>query len=91
MVRTAADHGAQYLASNVLFLQPGTREWFMPFIREAYPHLNGEYLKLYKGPYAPRNYTQNIFNLVDELRQRWSLLPRVVKPEHQKAQLALAL
>ncbi len=91
VVKTAVEHGAQYLASNVLFLKPGTREWFMPFLREAYPHLSSEYLKIYKSPYAPKNYTKYIFDLVDAIRKRWNLLSRPVEPANQIKQLALGL
>ncbi|MBM3946001.1 MAG: radical SAM protein, partial [SAR202 cluster bacterium] len=73
VVKAAADHGADYLASNVLHLKPGSREWFMPFVREAYPHLNPLYERLYRGPYAPNRYTEEVLNLVDSLRRRYGL------------------
>jgi DNA repair photolyase len=76
-VKAAAEHGAQYLAPNVLHLRPGSREWFMPFIREAYPHLNPLYTRLYKGPYAPEEYTERVLALVDALRERYRFNPRV--------------
>ena len=37
LVSAAAQHRAQFLSGNLLFLRPGSREWFMPFIRESYP------------------------------------------------------
>ncbi|MSQ12658.1 MAG: hypothetical protein EXR47_00645 [Dehalococcoidia bacterium] len=40
VVKAAAEHGADFLAPNVLRLKHGSREWFMPFVRETYPHLN---------------------------------------------------
>ena len=92
VVRAASDHGARFVAPNILHLKPGSREWFMPFIREAYPHLNPLYAHLYKGPYAPQEYTDRILDLVDSLRQRYALTPR----EHETIpigglQMALSL
>lgn len=93
VVKAAAAHGAQYIASNVLFLKPGTREWFMPFLREAYPHLTSDYLRLYKNAYAPESYTEKMVRLIDSLRQRWGLTTGhecSVNPSHLEGQLALA-
>ena len=75
-VRAAAEHGAQFIAPNILHLKPGSREWYMPFVREAYPHLNALYVRLYKGPYAPEEYTERVLGLVEELRQRYGFLAK---------------
>ena len=91
VVKAAVDHGASYLATNVLFLKPGTREWFMPFIREAYPHLSADYQKLYRSAYAPKDYTSRVLGLVDELRNRWRLEPRRQAYFPPVGQLALAI
>ena len=58
VVRAAADSGASFVAPNVLNLKPGTKEWFMPVLRESFPHLEGKYQHYYKGPYAPKDYTR---------------------------------
>ena len=77
VVREAAQHGAHFIAPNVLHLKPGSKEWFLPFLREAYPHLTPEYLRLYRrGAYAPRAYTEKTIGLVQRLRERWGLLGR---------------
>ena len=75
-VRAAAEHGAQFIAPNILHLKPGSREWYMPFVREAHPHLNALYARLYKGPYAPEEYTERVLGLVEELRQRYGFLAK---------------
>ena len=31
------------LVVTEVFLKPGSKEWFMPMLREAYPHLNAGY------------------------------------------------
>ena len=76
LVSAAAEHRAQFLSSNLLFLRPGSREWFMPLIREAYPHLAPGYERLYRTEHAPRDYTNAVSGLVDDARLRWEL-PRL--------------
>lgn len=49
VVRAAKEHGARFVSPNVLFLKPGTKEWFMPALRESYPHLAGKYERYYGG------------------------------------------
>ncbi len=73
VVQAAAEHGAQFLAANVLFLKPGSKEWFMPLIREAYPYLTPGYAKLYHRTYAPADYTKAVLKLVDDSRHKWGL------------------
>ncbi len=73
LVAAAAAHRAQFLSSNLLFLRPGSREWFMPFIRESYPHLAPGYARLYRSEHAPRDYTNAVLGLVDDARLRWEL------------------
>jgi DNA repair photolyase len=91
VVRAAADHGAEFLGSNVLYLKPGTREWFLPYVREAYPHLNPLYAHLYKGPYAPSEYTRRVLELVDGLRRQCGLDERRIVAAGQPAGQQLAL
>ena len=71
LIATAKEYGASFVAPNVLYLKPGTREWFMPALREAYPHLAGKYERYYRGPYAPADYTREVIALVNRLRARW--------------------
>lgn len=90
VVDAARAHGASFVAENVLYLKPGTREWFMPFLREAYPHLSERYAKYYRGPYAPRSYTQEVHRVVEGLRARYGLIaPARVQPSAGQLQLAV--
>jgi DNA repair photolyase len=93
MIVTAKEHGASFISPNVLFLKPGTREWFMPALREAYPHLAGKYERYYTGPYAPKDYTRDVIAIVNRLRAKWGFAtdphrPRVPEP---RGQLQLAI
>ncbi len=91
VVKAAAEHRAQFIAPNVLHLRPGSREWFMPFLREAYPHLLPEYQRLYKGPYAAESYTQQVLATIDHLREKWNLKEKGELLLRPAGQLALAL
>ena len=86
LVACAAEHRAQFLSGNLLFLRPGSREWFMPMIRESYPHLAPGYARLYRSEHAPRDYTNSVLSLVDDARLRWEL-PRM--PSVQSLQPAV--
>lgn len=90
VVRAAAEHGAQFLHPNVLHLKPGTKEWFMPVLREAYPHLLPRYVQYYRGPYAPQYYTQEVLAKVAELREKWGL-GRSPEPRPAIGQLAMGI
>jgi DNA repair photolyase len=76
VVRAAREYGASFIGDNVLYLKPGTKEWFMPFLRETYPHLLPQYERFYRGAYAPRSYTDEVQAKVQELRERCGLTPR---------------
>ncbi len=90
----AAQHKARFLGANLLFLRPGVKEWFMPLIRESYPHLTPGYERLYRARnYAPEDYTKSVLALVDEARCKWEL--PISNPARQlrrpQGQLELAL
>ncbi len=91
VIRAAAEHGAGFVAPNVLHLRPGTKEWFMPALREAYPHLLPRYQRFYRGSYAPKYYTQQVLAKVAELQEKWGLnRPRVVdRPRAGQLRLTL--
>ncbi|OGO51348.1 MAG: hypothetical protein A2148_10625 [Chloroflexi bacterium RBG_16_68_14] len=91
VVEAAREHGAAFVGENVLYLKPGTKEWFLPFLRETYPHLLPQYERFYRGAYAPRRYTEEVCAVVQELRERWGLTPRREPPREPVGQLALAL
>lgn len=91
VVHAAKEHGAAFIGDNVLYLKPGTKEWFMPFLRETYPHLLPQYERFYQGAYAPKHYTRDVSTTVQELRERWGLTPRHEAPKRAVGQLELAM
>jgi DNA repair photolyase len=73
-VRQIADAGAAHVSPIVLHLRPGTREWFLGWLRTAHPELAGRYAALYgRGSYAPRQYQAKITAQVRELAARYGV------------------
>lgn len=73
-VRRVAEAGATHVSPIVLHLRPGTREWFMGWLREAHPELGGRYAALYRGgSYAQRDYQQRIAAQVRDLADRYGV------------------
>ena len=94
VAEAAAAHQAQYLGANVLFLKPGSKEWFMPMLSETYPRLAPGYKSLYQRTYPPRDYTRRVLDLVDDSRRSWGLAtkptPRTMQVKQRQLELALS-
>ena len=91
VIRAAREHGADFVGDNVLYLKPGTKAWFMPFLRETYPHLLPQYERFYKGAYAPRSYTEEVSAAVRDLRERWGFTADRAPARSSVGQLQLAM
>ena len=73
-VRQIAAAGATHVTPIVLHLRPGTREWFLGWLRTAHPELVGKYAALYdRGAYAPRDYQARITAQVRELAEKYGV------------------
>jgi DNA repair photolyase len=73
-VRAIAEAGATSVTPIVLHLRPGTREWFMRWLRENHPDLGGRYAAMYRrGAYAPKEYQARIARQVAELAARYGI------------------
>ena len=89
VVRSAADHGAQFLGTRILYLQPGTREHFRSFLKSEYPTLLAEYRRLFPGSYAPKRFQEGIRDSVQMLKELHDLQDRPVQPPRVLRQLSL--
>jgi DNA repair photolyase len=76
VVEAAADHGAQFLGTQTLYLKPGTREHFMDFLKSEHPELLAAYHRLYPGDYAPKRFQQGLGSMVSELKRTHALRDR---------------
>jgi DNA repair photolyase len=72
-VKAVAEHGAKFVGSNVMYLQGGTRDHFMRWLSEHYPHLMDGYSRLYAGKYPPSGYRTEVKNLVAAMRKKYAI------------------
>ena len=75
-VNAIADHGAAFIGCNVMFLEGGTRDHFMRFLSDAYPHLVDGYAQLYARKYAPSAYRNEVHAVVDAARKKHGIAER---------------
>jgi DNA repair photolyase len=77
-IRAVADHGAQFVGANLLYLQGGTRTHFLTFLAREYPELIEAYNELYAGAskYADREYAAEVQGMVRALRARYGMASR---------------
>jgi DNA repair photolyase len=82
-VKAIADHGAQFLGCNVMFLEDGTRTHFMNFLAREFPSWVPRYEKLYAKKYAPEEYRKQVQGMVRMLQQRYGVAMRERDREDQ--------
>ncbi|MGH9256085.1 MAG: radical SAM protein [Vicinamibacterales bacterium] len=70
-VKAIADHGASFVGCNVMFLEGGTRDHFMRWLAQEFPHLADGYATLYAGKYAPSPYRKEVQHVVSLLRKKY--------------------
>ena len=70
-VKAIADHGAQFIGSNVMYLQGGTREHFMRWLAEHHPQLLEGYERLYAAKYPPAHYRDEVKKVVTEMKAKY--------------------
>ena len=72
-VKAIADHGAGFVGCNVMFLEGGTRDHFMKWLAQEFPHLVDGYTGLYAGKYASSSYRKEVGSVIDMLRQKYGV------------------
>lgn len=93
-VKAAAEAGACYVWSNIVYLKPGTKEHFMQFLARDYPQLIHRYQELFPKAYAPSAVKTPLMDTVAELRRKHGVgdhRPLRVEPPAPPVQLALAV
>jgi DNA repair photolyase len=86
-MRAIADSGAKFVGMNVMFLEGGTRDHFMRWLADAYPHLVEGYQELYARKYAPSAYRKEVAHVIGMLRGKYGLSKRE-EPEDEPAEAA---
>jgi len=75
-MKAIADHGALFVSCNVMFLEGGTREHFMRWLQQEFPHLVEGYGTLYARKYAPTPYRKEVAHVVGDLRRKYGVSGR---------------
>jgi DNA repair photolyase len=88
-IKAIADHGAQFVGCNVMYLQDGTRTHFMKFIEREFPAMRPRFERLYVRKYPPDAYRKEIKAMVRVLQDRYGVNKRedaegVEEPEAQR-------
>ena len=75
LVRLAKEAGADFLASNVLFLRKCSKKRFFPFLEERFPELVPYYRRLYATNHTPAlaEYTRRKSAEIQALKQKYGL------------------
>ncbi|MBI3972890.1 MAG: radical SAM protein [Chloroflexi bacterium] len=83
VVRAAAEHGAQWLWSGTLHLEPAVRDWFLQSLERYFPRSVAAYARVFGGVgapsrirYAPKAYAERVQRQVGELKERYGLAER---------------
>jgi len=85
-VKAIADHGAQFVGCNVMFLEGGTRDHFMRWLQQEFPELVDGYGKLYARKYAPTAYRKEVSGLITMLKKKYGLAGRRFSEEDETPQ-----
>ncbi|MBS1816418.1 MAG: radical SAM protein [Acidobacteria bacterium] len=75
-VKAIADHGAQFVGCNVMYLQDGTRAHFMEFVEREFPAMRPGLERLYGRKYPPDAYVREIKAMVGTLQARYGVARR---------------
>jgi DNA repair photolyase len=84
-IKAIADHGAAFMGANVMYLKGGTRDHFMGFLQQQFPHMVEGYGRLYGGAYAAPAYIAEVKRMVDVLQDRYDVARRTTRLPSQAA------
>jgi DNA repair photolyase len=87
-IKAIADHGAAFMGANVLYLKGGTKDHFMGFLQQQFPHLVDSYNRLYAGAYAGSDYVKAVRGMIDVLQRRYDVRGRRSRNEESVPQEA---
>jgi len=69
LVSQLATAGATSISGIALYLRPGTREWFLAWLRRTHPELVDRYAQLYaRGAYVPKAYAEDLQRRLREVQ-----------------------
>lgn len=74
-VKAIAEHGASFVGCSVMYLQGGTRDHFLRWLQEHYPHMSAGYSKLYASKFPPAAYRAEVKQVVSLMRRKYLRSP----------------
>ena len=80
----AKECGVHYLLPGVLYLRGATRKVFFDFIQRDFPHLAPQLQALYKTGAADKNYKDQLYVMVNELRSHYGISSSYSQPMKEK-------
>lgn len=87
-VRALAERGIPLLGGNVLYLEGGTRTYFLEFLEREAPQLLPKYGRLYAGTYAASPYAAQVRGLLTLMRERYAVGRREAQTTRQSDRVA---
>lgn len=76
----AKDCGVDYLLPGTLYLRGKTRKHFLEFFKTDFPDIYDEFISLYKTGGADKEYKNNLYEMVNRLRDKYELPKSYMKP-----------
>jgi len=73
LVRWAKEAEATYMLTGTLYLTGGIKKRYLSFVKEHYPHLYSEYLRLYPKGSASKEYKNKIHGFLGEMREKYGV------------------
>lgn len=80
----AKESNVHYVLPGTLYLRGETRKVFFDFIQKEFPDLHGRLTMLYKTGGADKEYKNELYAMVNPLREKYSLSSSYSKPMKEK-------
>ncbi len=80
----AKDSAVHYVLPGTLYLRGKTRTIFFDFIKKEFPYLYNDLLEIYKTGGADKEYKNNLYKTVNQLKDKYSLSSSYSKPMKEK-------
>ncbi len=76
----AKDCEVDYVLPGTLYLRGKTRSYFLDFVEKEFPNLYDDFKALYKGGGAGKEYKEQLYKVVNSLRDKYQLSRSYMKP-----------
>ncbi len=80
----ARDCGVDYVLPGALYLRGKTRSQFLDFVEEEFPHIFYDFKALYKKGGAGKEYKEQLYKMVNALRDKYQLSRSYMKPMRER-------